>query len=94
MVTAYAQNAMPVKALEPFEQMEVAGMPIDEASLTGAICSARIRLLELRAKLNLASYVPVLSSVVYNVSEEEKERLSMGHSEKLALSFGFAQTRV
>jgi pentatricopeptide repeat protein len=41
MVTAYAQNAMPVKALEPFEQMEVAGMPIDEASLTGAICSAR-----------------------------------------------------
>jgi hypothetical protein len=54
----------------------------------------RIRLLELRAKLNLASYVPVLSSVVYNVSEEEKERLSMGHSEKLALSFGFAQTRV
>jgi hypothetical protein len=38
--------------------------------------------------LNLAGYVPILSSVVYNVSDEEKERLLMGHSEKLALSFG------
>jgi pentatricopeptide repeat protein len=46
------------------------------------------RLLELRAKLKLAGYVPILSSVVYNVNEEEKERLLMGHSEKLALSFG------
>ncbi|CAD6335552.1 unnamed protein product [Miscanthus lutarioriparius] len=46
------------------------------------------RLLELRAELKLAGYVPILSSVVYNVSEEEKERLLMGHSEKLALSFG------
>jgi len=45
-------------------------------------------LLELRAKLKLAGYVPILSSVVYNVSEEEKERLLMGHSEKLAMSFG------
>jgi pentatricopeptide repeat protein len=37
MVTGYAQNAMPAKALEAFEQMAVAGMPIDEVSLTGAI---------------------------------------------------------
>ncbi|CAD6338516.1 unnamed protein product [Miscanthus lutarioriparius] len=37
MVTGYAQNAMPVKALEAFEQMAGAGMPIDEVSLTGAI---------------------------------------------------------
>ena len=45
-------------------------------------------LLELVAKLNLAGYVPHLSSIVYDVSEQEKERLLMGHSEKLALSFG------
>ncbi|KAJ1260609.1 hypothetical protein BS78_10G245400 [Paspalum vaginatum] len=45
-------------------------------------------LLDLVAKLKLAGYVPILSSVVYNVSEEEKERLLMGHSEKLALAFG------
>lgn len=45
-------------------------------------------LLELVAKLKLAGYVPILSSIVYDVSDEEKERLLMGHSEKLALSFG------
>jgi pentatricopeptide repeat protein len=45
-------------------------------------------LLELVAKLKLAGYVPNLSSIVYDVSEQEKERLLMGHSEKLALSFG------
>ncbi|PAN22609.1 hypothetical protein PAHAL_4G031200 [Panicum hallii] len=45
-------------------------------------------LLELVAKLKLAGYVPHLSSIVYDVSEQEKERLLMGHSEKLALSFG------
>nr|XP_034591874.1 pentatricopeptide repeat-containing protein At5g44230 [Setaria viridis] len=45
-------------------------------------------LLELVEKLKLAGYVPNLSSIVYNVSEKEKERLLMGHSEKLALSFG------
>jgi len=37
MVTGYAQNAMPVKALEVFEQMAAEGMAIDEVSLTGAI---------------------------------------------------------
>ncbi|CAL5040238.1 unnamed protein product [Urochloa decumbens] len=45
-------------------------------------------LLELVARLKLAGYVPNLSSIVYDVSEQEKERLLMGHSEKLALSFG------
>lgn len=45
-------------------------------------------LLELVAKLKHAGYVPILSSIVYDVSNEEKERLLMGHSEKLALLFG------
>uniref|UniRef100_A0A0E0HI76 DYW domain-containing protein n=1 Tax=Oryza nivara TaxID=4536 RepID=A0A0E0HI76_ORYNI len=45
-------------------------------------------LLELVAKLKLEGYVPILSSIVYDVNDEEKERLLMGHSEKLALSFG------
>ncbi|XP_037462430.1 pentatricopeptide repeat-containing protein At5g44230-like [Triticum dicoccoides] len=45
-------------------------------------------LLELAAKLKHAGYVPILTSIVYDVSDGEKERLLMGHSEKLALSFG------
>ncbi|CAN6173409.1 unnamed protein product [Urochloa humidicola] len=45
-------------------------------------------LLELIAKLKLAGYVPNLNSIVYDVSEQEKGRLLLGHSEKLALSFG------
>ncbi|KAI4970728.1 hypothetical protein ZWY2020_001642 [Hordeum vulgare] len=43
---------------------------------------------ELGVKLKHAGYVPVLTSIVYDVSDGEKERLLMGHSEKLALSFG------
>ncbi|VAI91303.1 unnamed protein product [Triticum turgidum subsp. durum] len=45
-------------------------------------------LLELAAKLKHAGYAPILTSIVYDVSDGEKERLLMGHSEKLALSFG------
>ncbi|CAM0909627.1 unnamed protein product [Alopecurus aequalis] len=45
-------------------------------------------LLELVAKLKDAGYVPILSSIVYDVSDIEKEKLLMGHSEKLALLFG------
>ncbi|KAK3131165.1 hypothetical protein QOZ80_6BG0502900 [Eleusine coracana subsp. coracana] len=45
-------------------------------------------LFELVEKLRPAGYVPILSSIVYDVSEQEKQRLLMGHSEKLALSFG------
>ncbi|KAL6603220.1 hypothetical protein ACP70R_043581 [Stipagrostis hirtigluma subsp. patula] len=45
-------------------------------------------LLELVAKLKLVGYVPILSSIVYDVSEQEKEKLLMGYSEKLALTFG------
>ncbi|KAG6532689.1 pentatricopeptide repeat-containing protein At5g44230-like [Zingiber officinale] len=42
--------------------------------------------------LKLRGYVPVLSSVVYDVKDEEKERLLKGHSEKLALAFGLSTT--
>uniref|UniRef100_A0A0D9WTL4 DYW domain-containing protein n=1 Tax=Leersia perrieri TaxID=77586 RepID=A0A0D9WTL4_9ORYZ len=45
-------------------------------------------LLKLVAKLKLEGYVPILNSIVYDVNDDEKERLLMGHSEKLALSFG------
>ncbi|KAI0518814.1 hypothetical protein KFK09_006250 [Dendrobium nobile] len=38
--------------------------------------------------LRLVGYVPVLSSIVYDMSDNEKERILKGHSEKLALGFG------
>ncbi|XP_073010596.1 pentatricopeptide repeat-containing protein At5g44230 [Typha latifolia] len=49
---------------------------------------------ELIRKLKLVGYVPVLSSVVYDVSDDDKERLLKGHSEKLALAFGLLTTGV
>ncbi|KAK8933544.1 Pentatricopeptide repeat-containing protein [Platanthera zijinensis] len=42
----------------------------------------------LLGRLRLAGYAPVLRSVVYDVSDAEKERILKGHSEKLALAFG------
>nr|XP_043634669.1 pentatricopeptide repeat-containing protein At5g44230 [Erigeron canadensis] len=39
-------------------------------------------------KLMLDGYTPVLSSVPYNVSDDEKKRILSGHSEKLALAYG------
>ncbi|CAA6671098.1 unnamed protein product [Spirodela intermedia] len=49
---------------------------------------------ELLGKLKVAGYVPNLSSVYYDVSDGEKERLLKGHSEKLALAFGILTTGV
>ncbi|XP_012073028.2 putative pentatricopeptide repeat-containing protein At3g13770, mitochondrial [Jatropha curcas] len=43
---------------------------------------------ELSIKFKEAGYVPDLSSVLYDVDEEQKEKILLGHSEKLALAFG------
>ncbi|KAJ0965628.1 hypothetical protein J5N97_026766 [Dioscorea zingiberensis] len=43
---------------------------------------------ELMDRLKSRGYVPMLSSIVYDVSESEKQRLLKGHCEKLALAFG------
>ncbi|KAF6158101.1 hypothetical protein GIB67_014895 [Kingdonia uniflora] len=47
---------------------------------------------ELLQTLRLEGYKPILSSVVHNLSDEEKERLLKTHSEKLALVFGLLTT--
>ncbi|KAF5768934.1 putative tetratricopeptide-like helical domain superfamily, DYW domain-containing protein [Helianthus annuus] len=39
-------------------------------------------------KLMLDGYTPVLSCVPYDVSDDEKKRILLGHSEKLALAYG------
>ncbi|XP_015579385.2 putative pentatricopeptide repeat-containing protein At3g13770, mitochondrial [Ricinus communis] len=43
---------------------------------------------ELSVKLKESGYVPDLSCVLYDVDEEQKEKILLGHSEKLALAFG------
>ncbi|KAK6151276.1 hypothetical protein DH2020_013911 [Rehmannia glutinosa] len=43
---------------------------------------------ELSDRIKAAGYSPDLSSVLYDVDEEQKEKLLLGHSEKLALAFG------
>ncbi|KAL5974027.1 hypothetical protein ACLOJK_030689 [Asimina triloba] len=47
---------------------------------------------ELLKKLKQAGYLPKLRAVLYDVSDEEKERLLKNHSEKLALAFGLLTT--
>ncbi|KAL4577673.1 hypothetical protein LXL04_013784 [Taraxacum kok-saghyz] len=39
-------------------------------------------------KLRVDGYTPVLSCVPYDVSDDEKKRILLGHSEKLALAYG------
>ncbi|PIN19993.1 hypothetical protein CDL12_07318 [Handroanthus impetiginosus] len=48
--------------------------------------SSKVR--ELSDRIKAAGYNPDLSSVLYDVDEEQKERMLLGHSEKLALAFG------
>ncbi|KZV46302.1 pentatricopeptide repeat-containing protein mitochondrial-like [Dorcoceras hygrometricum] len=43
---------------------------------------------DLSDRIKSAGYIPDLSSVLYDVDEEERERILLGHSEKLALAFG------
>ncbi|KAF5475071.1 hypothetical protein F2P56_006916 [Juglans regia] len=42
--------------------------------------------------LKAHGYQPILSSVTYDVSNEEKQRILMSHSEKLALAYGLLST--
>ncbi|XP_057547862.1 putative pentatricopeptide repeat-containing protein At3g13770, mitochondrial [Amaranthus tricolor] len=47
---------------------------------------------ELAVRLKEAGYEPDLSCVLYDVDEEQKEKILLGHSEKLALAFGLFNT--
>ncbi|XP_077238352.1 pentatricopeptide repeat (PPR) superfamily protein [Tasmannia lanceolata] len=47
---------------------------------------------ELMGRLKKAGHMPKLSSAVYNLPDEEKERLLRNHSEKLAVAFGLLST--
>lgn len=47
---------------------------------------------EIMRRLREEGYEPVLNSVVYDVNDDEKERILKGHSEKLALAFGVLTT--
>lgn len=51
---------------------------------------AKVR--ELSVKFKEAGYIPDLSGVLYDVDEEQKEKILLGHSEKLALAFGLIAT--
>ncbi|KAG5555604.1 hypothetical protein RHGRI_006300 [Rhododendron griersonianum] len=47
---------------------------------------------ELLVKIKQAGYTPDLSCVLHDVDEEQKEKILLGHSEKLALAFGLIDT--
>ncbi|PKA57575.1 Pentatricopeptide repeat-containing protein [Apostasia shenzhenica] len=49
---------------------------------------------DLLKRLRREGYKPVLSSIAYDMSDEEKEKILKGHSEKLALAFGVLTTAV
>uniref|UniRef100_A0A7N0SZB7 DYW domain-containing protein n=1 Tax=Kalanchoe fedtschenkoi TaxID=63787 RepID=A0A7N0SZB7_KALFE len=51
---------------------------------------AKVR--ELSARFREAGYVPDLSCVLHDVDDEQKEKILLGHSEKLALAFGLINT--
>ncbi|XP_021740931.1 putative pentatricopeptide repeat-containing protein At3g13770, mitochondrial [Chenopodium quinoa] len=47
---------------------------------------------ELAVRLKEAGYEPDLSCVLHDVEDEQKEKILLGHSEKLALAFGLLST--
>ncbi|XP_024031161.1 putative pentatricopeptide repeat-containing protein At3g13770, mitochondrial isoform X3 [Morus notabilis] len=53
---------------------------------------AKTKLMELSTKFKEAGYVPNLSCVLFDVDEEQKEKILLNHSEKLALAFGLIAT--
>ena len=50
------------------------------------------KLKELSVKLKEAGYITDLSCVLNDVDEKQKEKILLGHSEKLALTFGLMGT--
>ncbi|XP_039016040.1 putative pentatricopeptide repeat-containing protein At3g13770, mitochondrial [Hibiscus syriacus] len=50
------------------------------------------KLKELSIKFKEAGYVPDLSCSLHDVDDEQKEKILLGHSEKLALTFGLIST--
>jgi pentatricopeptide repeat protein len=51
-----------------------------------------VKVKELSVNFKEVGYVPDLSCVLHDVDEEQKEKILLGHSEKLALSFGLIAT--
>uniref|UniRef100_A0A2P2Q400 Pentatricopeptide repeat-containing protein At3g46790ic n=1 Tax=Rhizophora mucronata TaxID=61149 RepID=A0A2P2Q400_RHIMU len=49
-------------------------------------------LFKLSKEMKERGYVPLTKVVLYDLDEEEKERIVLGHSEKLALAFGLINT--
>lgn len=52
------------------------------------LSSIHLKLNELGSRMKLAGYVPILECSLHDVGEEQKERLLLWHSEKLAIAFG------
>ncbi|XP_058724013.1 putative pentatricopeptide repeat-containing protein At3g13770, mitochondrial [Vicia villosa] len=51
-----------------------------------------VKVKELSVSFKEVGYVPDLSCALHDVDEEQKEKILLGHSEKLALSFGLIAT--
>ncbi|XP_027351598.1 pentatricopeptide repeat-containing protein At3g46790, chloroplastic [Abrus precatorius] len=52
----------------------------------------RALLIKLSTEMKDQGYVPQTNVVLYDLDEEEKERIVLGHSEKLAVAFGLINT--
>ncbi|KAK3134095.1 hypothetical protein QOZ80_6AG0544960 [Eleusine coracana subsp. coracana] len=47
---------------------------------------------EIYIAIKAAGFIPDLSCVLHDVDDEQKERMLLGHSEKLAITFGLMST--
>lgn len=65
-------------------------MPVIGAIPGKMKCNAKVK--ELSVRLKEAGYEPDLTCVLYDVDEEQKEKVLLAHSEKLALAFGLLCT--
>ncbi|XP_074295048.1 pentatricopeptide repeat-containing protein CRR2, chloroplastic-like [Silene latifolia] len=66
-------------------------MSVDE--LNPKIEQLHALLVELSGEVKQLGYIPQTKVVLYDLEEEEKERILLGHSEKLAVAFGLINTK-
>ncbi|XP_074300803.1 pentatricopeptide repeat-containing protein CRR2, chloroplastic-like [Silene latifolia] len=66
-------------------------MSVDE--LNPNIEQLHALLVELSGEVKQLGYIPQTKVVLYDLEEEEKERILLGHSQKLVVAFGLINTK-
>ncbi|KAG0483092.1 hypothetical protein HPP92_011176 [Vanilla planifolia] len=90
-----AMNRLAVKSGAGWSWLQI-GQTIHSFSVEGQthpeMGTIYFELYQLVSKMKVLGYVPDTSCIVHNIREEEKKKLLMAHTEKLAITYGLIKT--